>query len=255
MSKADKRKGFVLYFDQIEQVGMLNDEEAGQLFKALFSCNSDKNPPPCFKNPLIQMCFSVIHAQMKRDAEKYEQKCERMAENARKKWEEQAENEDEDALDAIACNTKTKKEKNKKINIAIDTDGVKERDAEADEDTTPSDELPSLAQAASADGAPEDEEVERLLQKGVPPTYVAVRMDRAREYARERKRFLSDVILAWWMKDKQTPTWQRESRRLDRLQRGAIAHATKKAEDAENEAWLARSNRYFESLLEKEGEA
>ena len=253
MSKADKRKGFVLYFDQIEQVGMLNDEEAGQLFKALFSCNSDQNPPPCFKNPLIQMCFSVIHAQMRRDAEKYEQKCERMAENARKKWEEQAENEDEDALDAIACNTKTKKEKNKKINIAIDTDGVKERDAEADEDTTPSDELPSLAQAASADGAPEDEEVERLLQKGVPPTYSAVRIDRAREYANEKKKFLSDVILAWWMKDKQTPTWQRESRRLDDLQRSALSKAAQRESDAETDAWIARSDRYFENLLAKKG--
>ncbi len=253
MSKADKRKGFVLYFDQIEQVGMLNDEEAGQLFKALFSCNSDKNPPPCFKNPLIQMCFSVIHAQMKRDAEKYEQKCERMAENARKKWEEQVSEEGEEQLDAIACNTKTKKEKNKKINIAIDTDGVKERESETEKTPTPSDEPFFLTQAASADAMQEDEELERLLQKGVPPTYIAVRIDRAREYANEKKKFLSDVILAWWMKDKQTPTWQRESRRLDDLQRSALSKAAQRESDAETDAWIARSDRYFENLLAKKG--
>ena len=246
MSKANKRKGFVLYFDQIEQVDMLSDEEAGQLFKALFSCNSDKNPPPCFKNPLIQMCFSVIYAQMRRDAEKYEQKCERMAENARKKWEEPSDEEDDSDLDAIACNTKTKKEKNKNINIVIDTDGVED----TEEDTT-SAAAESLAAADTerASKKLEDEEMERLLQKGVPPTYVAIRMDRAKEYAKERGKFLSDVLLDWWMKDKQTPTWQRESQRLDRLQQSAIAYAKKKEADAETEALIARSDRYFENLF------
>ena len=231
MSKADKRKGFVLYFDQIEQVGMLNDEEAGQLFKALFSCNSDQNPPPCFKNPLIQMCFSVIHAQMRRDAEKYEQKCERMAENARKKWEEQAENEDEDALDAIACNTKTKteKEKNKKTNMDMVTDGVTESGTEKDAAArVPSFILPKNTERSLDDIEQEQEEINRLLQKGVPPTYVTVRIERARAYAGERGRPLSHILLEWWMKDKDTETWRREARDLRSRQKSAV----KRAEDA-----------------------
>ena len=230
MPKASKRKGFVLYFDQIEQVGMLSDEEAGQLFKALFSCNSDKKSPPCFENPLIQMCFSVIYAQMKRDAEKYEQKCERMAENARKKWEEQADDDNGDDLDAIACNTKTNKEKNKKINMDTVTDGVTESGTET-EDAAAS----ALSSMPPGDGdrslddiEGEQAEIDHLLQKGVPPTYVMVRIERARAYAEERRRPLSHILLEWWMKDKDTETWRREARELRSRQKSAV----KRAEDA-----------------------
>lgn len=247
MSKADKRKGFVLYFDQIEQVGMLSDEEAGQLFKALFSCNSDKKPPPSFQNPLIQMCFSVIYAQMRRDAERYDRKCERMAENAKQRWEAEDESEQNDDSDAIACNTKTKKEKNKKINIAMVTDGVTESGTET---TDAADGGFSKAYLSAVlppkDGwalyDEEQEEVELLLQKGIPPTYITIRMERAREYARERGKRLSNVFLEWWSKDKQTPTWKREDRAFRSMQKSAVKRAEDLMPDPFSEA-IQRSER------------
>jgi len=222
ITRAEKRKGFVLYFDQIEQVSMLSDEEAGQVFKALFRCNSDEKPHTCFKNSLTEMCFSVIHSQMRRDAERYDQKCERLAKNAKQRWDASASEDGEGDADAIACYTKTKTEKAKakKTKTEIATDGVTEKETDAmppDVHAAPATAVASAEERARKDPrllAEEQEEIDRAIAKGVPPSYVQIRMGRARAYARERDRPISAVLCEWWMRDKDTPTWKREARQL-----------------------------------------
>lgn len=61
---------------------MLSDQEAGQLFKALFQFVED-GAIPDFSGSLA-MCFSFISSQIQRDKEKYIDICEKRAEAGRK---------------------------------------------------------------------------------------------------------------------------------------------------------------------------
>lgn len=81
---AKEPKGFVIYGDTEEVVNRLTDEEAGQLLKGLLSYfNSGKVPK--FKG-VLEFVFIPIRQQIDRDSDKYEAKCERMRENANKRW-------------------------------------------------------------------------------------------------------------------------------------------------------------------------
>ena len=72
-----KQKSFVLYTDYIQHVSLLSDQEAGQLFKALFHFVEDGTPPN-FSGSLM-MCFSFISSQIQRDKAKYSDICEKRA--------------------------------------------------------------------------------------------------------------------------------------------------------------------------------
>lgn len=78
----NKQNSFVLYFDYIKHISLLSDQEAGQLFKALFQFGENGTVPD-FSGSLL-MCFSFISSQMQRDKEKYIDICEKRAEAGRK---------------------------------------------------------------------------------------------------------------------------------------------------------------------------
>ena len=77
------KDSFILYLNQGEQIELLTDEQAGKLFKGLFSfvANGEKS---VFDDGMTQMCFAFISAQIARDAKKYADKCERLSANASK---------------------------------------------------------------------------------------------------------------------------------------------------------------------------
>ena len=71
----ERQKSFVLYGDQREHINLLSDEEAGQLFKAVYNYALTHEKPE-FGNRCVAMAFSFISLQMDRDAEKYIEVCE-----------------------------------------------------------------------------------------------------------------------------------------------------------------------------------
>ena len=72
-----KQNSFVLYTDYIQHVSLLSDQEAGQLFKALFRFVAEGTAPD-FSGSLM-MCFSFISSQIQRDKAKYSDICEKRA--------------------------------------------------------------------------------------------------------------------------------------------------------------------------------
>ena len=65
---------------------MLNDEEAGQLFKAIFQYFSNGVELKT-DNRVLAMTFAVFKAQIDRGQERYDNICKKRAEAANKKWE------------------------------------------------------------------------------------------------------------------------------------------------------------------------
>jgi hypothetical protein len=67
---AANKKSFVLYTDQRSYFDKLNDQEAGQLIKHIFSYVNDENPNAIDR--IIDLSFEPIKLQLKRDLVKYE---------------------------------------------------------------------------------------------------------------------------------------------------------------------------------------
>ena len=67
---AQDKKGFILYADQKELFSQLSDEKAGQLIKHIFQYVNDEKPNT--KDPLINLAFTPIKQQFKRDLQKWE---------------------------------------------------------------------------------------------------------------------------------------------------------------------------------------
>lgn len=79
-------KTFLLYAEAAPQIDLLSDEEAGQLFKALFHYVADGDELVT-NNRVLAMTFSVFKAQIDRGAEKYEETCRKRTEAINKRWE------------------------------------------------------------------------------------------------------------------------------------------------------------------------
>ena len=69
---ANGKKSFLLYVDIIHSVNILNNEEAGQLFKHILDYVNDKNP--ILEDRLLQATFEPIRQSLKRDLEKYDKR-------------------------------------------------------------------------------------------------------------------------------------------------------------------------------------
>jgi hypothetical protein len=68
---AKDKKGFILYADQKELFEQLPDEKAGQLIKFIMKYVNDENPST--EDLIINLAFTPIKQQLKRDLEKFEQ--------------------------------------------------------------------------------------------------------------------------------------------------------------------------------------
>lgn len=68
---AKDKKGFLLYADQKAIFEQLTNEKAGELIKFIFSYVNDENPHT--EDMLINVAFTPIKQQLKRDLEKFEE--------------------------------------------------------------------------------------------------------------------------------------------------------------------------------------
>lgn len=72
-----------MYSEYLEQVSILSDEQAGQLFKSLLRYAGSGEEPE-FSNVLTRMAFSFISAQIRRDLEKWDETCKMRSEVGKK---------------------------------------------------------------------------------------------------------------------------------------------------------------------------
>ena len=79
---ATNKKAFVLYTDIIETVKQLDDAKAGELFKHVLKYVNDENPTT--EDAIINLVFTPIKLQLKRDLKKYETRAERSRTNGLK---------------------------------------------------------------------------------------------------------------------------------------------------------------------------
>lgn len=75
------KNSFVLYNEYSEQLSLLNMEQRGILFTAIF--NYQNNQPLPEMDGMIKMAFSFIKNQLDRDKEKYDETCRKRAEAGR----------------------------------------------------------------------------------------------------------------------------------------------------------------------------
>ena len=66
---AEDKKGFILYADQKELFNQLPNDKAGELIKHIFAYVNDENP--ITEDLIINMAFTPIKQQFKRDLEKH----------------------------------------------------------------------------------------------------------------------------------------------------------------------------------------
>ena len=78
------QKGFIVYGDTKAVVDELTDEQAGRLFRGMLEYFVDGNEPEF--SDVLKFVFIPIRQQMDRNANKYEKRCERNKENAKKRW-------------------------------------------------------------------------------------------------------------------------------------------------------------------------
>ena len=78
------KDSFILYLDQKEIFGMLEDEEAGQLIKAIFEYEETGQMPKLDKS--LRIAFIPIKNSLDRNKEKYQKVIERNKQNIEKRW-------------------------------------------------------------------------------------------------------------------------------------------------------------------------
>lgn len=76
------KNSFLIYLDYEEQFNLLTDEQIGQLMRAIIKYEKTKEIPQL--DGMLKMAFSFIKTQLDRDREKYNKKCEKNRENAKK---------------------------------------------------------------------------------------------------------------------------------------------------------------------------
>ena len=74
----------LLFTDQRVAIDYLSDDDAGQLFKAIYAY-ADEGNMPNFNGPMMSL-FTVIRTQIDRSREAYKAKCEKNSANAKKRF-------------------------------------------------------------------------------------------------------------------------------------------------------------------------
>nr|DAD95773.1 MAG TPA: hypothetical protein [Siphoviridae sp. cthh925] len=78
----ENKKSFVMYLDYEEHFNLLSDEELGMLVRTIMEYEKTRKIPQL--EGMTKMAFSFIKAQLDRDREKYEKKCQKNRENGAK---------------------------------------------------------------------------------------------------------------------------------------------------------------------------
>lgn len=88
------KNSFLMYLDYEEQFNLLTDEQVGQLMRAIMQYEKTGNIPEL--DGMLKIAFSFIKAQLDRDREKYNKKCEKNKENGRRGGRPKKEEKQED---------------------------------------------------------------------------------------------------------------------------------------------------------------
>lgn len=112
------QKGFVVYGDVQAVVDELNDEQTGKLFKAMLAYFATGKAPKF--DGILKYVWIPIKQQMDRNADKYEKRCEKMRENANKRWQNAIASKS-NQLDANDANTNINTNINTKTDIDTNT--------------------------------------------------------------------------------------------------------------------------------------
>ena len=84
------RKGFLVYFDWETPLQELNNEELGELFRAMFAY-AKYGEQLDFEHRSLKLVFGFIKSAIERDKAAYEEKCRKNAENGSKGGKKKAE--------------------------------------------------------------------------------------------------------------------------------------------------------------------
>lgn len=96
--------GMMLFFDALEEYSGLTNEQFGNLIRAGLVYARDGTEPNFSPGTPESFLFPGLRLKITRDQEKYREKCEKNAENIRKRWEQQRER-DTTEYDRIPSNT------------------------------------------------------------------------------------------------------------------------------------------------------
>lgn len=77
-----EKASFLMYLDYEDQFNIMTDEQIGQLMRAIIKYEKTGEVPNL--DGMLKMAFSFIKTQLDRDREKYEARCEKNRENAKK---------------------------------------------------------------------------------------------------------------------------------------------------------------------------
>ena len=117
MSK--EQRGFIVYGDIQDVLTELDDQQTAQLFRGMVDYFVSGKDPKF--TGVLKFVFIPIKQQMDRNADKYEKKCEKMRENANKRWNNAIASKS-NQLDANDANTNTNTDTNTDTNTKKDTD-------------------------------------------------------------------------------------------------------------------------------------
>lgn len=76
---------FIIYTSYLKIFEQLTDAQLGQLTRHMLSF-AKTGEEPAIEDPLVKLSFAFIKDDMERNQHKYEEKCERLRANARKRW-------------------------------------------------------------------------------------------------------------------------------------------------------------------------
>ena len=116
MSK--EQRGFIVYGDIQDVLTELDDQQTAQLFRGMVDYFVSGKDPKF--TGVLKFVFIPIKQQMDRNADKYEKKCEKMRENANKRWNNAIASKS-NQLDANDANTNINTNINTKTDIDTNT--------------------------------------------------------------------------------------------------------------------------------------
>lgn len=83
--KSKKKSSFLIYRSDRPMVETLTDQQAGMLFKSLFAF-ADTEEIVSIPDPTVNAFYQVMIDKMKRDNQKYEERCEQNRKNQLERW-------------------------------------------------------------------------------------------------------------------------------------------------------------------------
>lgn len=116
---AENKKSFIAYVDWKSTFDLLTDEEAGKLIKHIFSFVSDENPS--LNDRILQLSFSHIEQDLKRDLKKWENYIDKQKANGKKGGRPKTQK-------TQAFNEKPKKADNVNVNVNVNDNVLLEKE-------------------------------------------------------------------------------------------------------------------------------